>query len=401
MNQEERRPHRAGLASRAISKLTAACADLRSLPAELESELLAQHEQDVEKLLPVLGPLFGLGVMLFSAWDYVIDPYQAPSTILIRLGFVLLGALAYVPTRLRWSPVQRCGFIFWTHAFAVIISTTLLSNGLWYGLTGVAVCVFAVSVVTIRIQTFLAIVSLPSLLFVMLVVFSGGPSLIVLNSLMRYFFSINVAGIVMLVIASFRRKAFILEKELLHISRHDSLTGAFNRGYLTELAEREVQLARRHGRSLAALMLDIDHFKRVNDTWGHAKGDDVIRSLVATCLGNLRSIDYFGRIGGEEFVCLLPDTGTAEALDCAERLRRKVESVRVDTMLGPLQFTVSIGVALLAPRHAEWSALLKDADTALYRAKAQGRNRVVLAPSEDGETPAVIHPMLAWAPRAH
>ncbi|MDQ1831625.1 GGDEF domain-containing protein [Massilia scottii] len=186
-----------------------------------------------------------------------------------------------------------------------------------------------------------------------------------------------MAATLMLAIRVFRQRAYLSEKALLYSSRHDSMTGACNRAFLTELAEREVALARRHGRPLAVAMLDIDHFKRINDDHGHATGDEVIRQLVATCAGTLRSIDHFGRIGGEEFVAIMPETSRDDAVHCAERMRGNIEQLRVSTPQGTLRFTASFGVAMLTEKHPHWNALLNDADAAMYCAKNTGRNRVV------------------------
>lgn len=353
---------------------------LRPLPKQAEHELEARHDSEVRQLLPMLGPLFGLVVILFTPWDYLIDPLQVWSALAVRVTLVLLGSIAYLPTRLPWTPVQRCGYIYGTHAGALILSEFLLQDGFLYGLTGIAASVFTVSVVTLRLRTFVLILSTPTLLFVVLSAIKL-PRLAFLSGLMLYLFSVCLAYMVMLAIRFFRLKAFWLETELLHISRHDSLTGVWNRGYLTELAEREIALAKRHGRPLAVAMLDIDHFKEVNDSHGHDTGDHVLKMLADSCMENLRVIDHFGRIGGEEFACVLPETDPAEARRCAERLRQGVEALQIDTPQGPLGITVSIGVANLHKDHAGWSALLRDADTALYRAKHEGRNRVILAAS--------------------
>jgi diguanylate cyclase (GGDEF)-like protein len=98
---------------------------------------------------------------------------------------------------------------------------------------------------------------------------------------------------------------------------------------------------------------------------------------VDVCEPSLRSIDHFGRLGGEEFVCILPETDLAEAMTCAERMRKSVEDVRIETRDGPLSFTISIGVAVLGPDQEDFSALLKASDDALYRAKNGGRNMVM------------------------
>lgn len=365
---------------------------LRPLPEPDECELLAQHESEIRQLLPVLGPLFGWGVILFGLWDYWIDPAHALTTVSVRIILVFIGSVAYLPTELRWTPVQRCGYIYGTHACAIIICEFLLKDGFLYGIAGIVACVFTVSVVTLRLRTFLLILSVPSLLFVVLSAIST-TLLGFVNNLMLYIFSVSLAGIVMLVIRTFRQRAFLFEKKLLNISRHDSLTGANNRSYLSELAEREIALAERHGRTLAVAMLDIDHFKQVNDTYGHDTGDKVIQSLVNTCIDNLRVIDHFGRLGGEEFACILPETEESEAMLCAERLRRSIEAIRIETPQGRIQFTVSIGVAIRAATHSGWSALLRDADVALYRAKREGRNRVVLAMPETSLSPRVVRPV--------
>lgn len=351
---------------------------LHSFPESAERELSAQHQLEIQQLLPLLGPAFGLVVILFNVWDHLIDPERAWSALAVRVALVLVGAIAYWPTRLSWNPITRCGFIYWTHVCAIIFSEFLLQNGFLYGLSGITASVFTVSVITFRIKTFLLILSVPSLLFALLSVLSV-PRLMVINGLMMYGFALGLACIVMLVIRSFRQKAYLFEQELLHLSRHDSLTGVYNRRFLTELAERELALAKRHGRPLAVATLDIDHFKQVNDNYGHDIGDQVIRALADCCMASLRTIDHFGRIGGEEFVCVLPETGAAEAHLCMERLRQSVARLKLETSQGPLQFTVSIGVAALNSRHADWNALLKDSDTAMYSAKRAGRNRVILA----------------------
>lgn len=352
---------------------------LRTLSGQDEAALAAQHGAEIQALLPLLGPLFGVAVISFGVWDYVIDSTHALLTLAIRVLFVLAGSAGYWQTRFHWTPVQRCGYIYCTHTSAIIICEFLLQDGFLLGLAGIVACVFTVSVVTLRVRTFLLIVSIPSVLFVALSALSMAPFSFI-NSLMLYIFAVGLACTLMLVIRSFRQKAYLLEKELLHISRHDSLTGTCNRGYLLELAEREVAVARRYGRKLAIAMIDIDHFKQINDTHGHHTGDEVIKQLVKTCTDNLREIDHFGRIGGEEFVCVLPEADEAEALACAERLRRGIEEVQIQGSHGPVRFTISVGVAVLDDSHANLDAMLEDADNAMYIAKHEGRNRVVLAP---------------------
>ncbi len=348
------------------------------LSADAERRLIHQHEQGLAELLPILGPLFGLGVVLFSFWDYLIDADHAWTALLVRVTLVLLGSIAYFSTRLKWTPTQRCGYIYWTHASAVVLCEFLLERGILHGLAGITACLFILCVIALRIRTFLLIFSVPAILFVALVIIKF-PTTESINALVLYFFCACLAFILMMVVRFLRRESFLLQEQILQLSRQDSLTGAHGRAYLAELAEHEIAIARRHQRPLAAAMLDIDHFKHVNDTYGHDIGDQVIRQLADSCRETLRHIDHFGRVGGEEFACILPETSAADAMTCAERLRRNIEALRIQTPSGPIQITISIGVAMFNPEtHNDWHALLKESDEAMYRAKREGRNRVVM-----------------------
>jgi diguanylate cyclase (GGDEF)-like protein len=349
------------------------------LPPSDERALSEQHDAALARMVPVWAPLFGLAVILFGIWDYWIDPSKAAITVPIRLGLVAISFPAYRRGPFTWTAVQRCAYVYATHVSAMIVCASLLRDGLLYGLAGITASVFLVALVALQWRTFALILLLPSLIFIFLGVLRMSLRGFA-NALVLYVFSVALAGVMMTLISSFRRRAYLFEKELLHASRHDSLSGALNRSYLTELAVREVALAKRHRRPLAVAMLDIDHFKRVNDTYGHAVGDVVIQRLVTTCNRTRRATDYFGRIGGEEFACVMPETDANEALRCAERMRISLEALCTDTQQqGPVRFTVSIGVAVLDDSHADWPALLAGADSALYRAKETGRNRTVLA----------------------
>ena len=156
----------------------------------------------------------------------------------------------------------------------------------------------------------------------------------------------------------------------------DELTGLYNRRYLMECLARESSRAERLSAPLCICLIDLDRFKAINDTLGHAAGDAVLRGLAKVASAALRTIDIVGRFGGEEFLVLLPGTPLAGAAAAAERLRAGVESARFET-LGEHRVTATFGVAEYA-RGEEISALLARADGALYAGKAAGRNRVVL-----------------------
>lgn len=170
-----------------------------------------------------------------------------------------------------------------------------------------------------------------------------------------------------------RREA---ENKLREMALLDGLTKVFNRNRFIDLAKREMERSQRYGRPLALLMLDADHFKKVNDNYGHATGDRVLQHFAQTCRDVLREVDLIGRLGGEEFAVLLPETALTGACAVAERLRQTIETDMLITERGSLSYTVSIGVAQMSEQAANFEDLLKAADDALYKAKNNGRNRV-------------------------
>mgnify|MGYP000872202893 FL=1 len=168
-----------------------------------------------------------------------------------------------------------------------------------------------------------------------------------------------------------------LEQELEHLSQVDSLTGAMTRRAFDQRLAEEIERARRLDHPLTLLIADLDHFKQVNDTRGHHAGDMALRGFVAVCRQEFRKYDLVGRLGGEEFALLLPDTGFDVALVAAERLRAAVTRSPIDPGVPGQTFhiTVSIGVAQLRPAD-DATPFIQRADQALYAAKAAGRNAV-------------------------
>jgi two-component system, cell cycle response regulator len=180
--------------------------------------------------------------------------------------------------------------------------------------------------------------------------------------------------------------ALIESREALaHQATHDSLTGMLNRRAILDCLDRELARAGRHGDTLAVGVCDIDHFKRVNDTYGHQTGDDVLCGLVQILREDLRNYDSVGRMGGEEFLLITPMKERADPMSMFDRLCMTVAESKIATRSGALSVTVSIGVTF-ATAGSTVDAILGVADTALYRAKAQGRNRAVYVADsiEDG-----------------
>ena len=163
---------------------------------------------------------------------------------------------------------------------------------------------------------------------------------------------------------------------LLDLSTRDPLTGLANRSCVLAELQNRFGLSLRYGRPLSVVICDLDHFKRVNDAHGHAAGDQVLRAFGAWATASLREADLAGRIGGEEFLMVLPETDLAGAQPFAERLRQVVASRPVPVSSGGLGVTCSLGIAQRRPDDLDAGQLLARADAALYRAKAEGRDRV-------------------------
>jgi diguanylate cyclase (GGDEF)-like protein/PAS domain S-box-containing protein len=164
----------------------------------------------------------------------------------------------------------------------------------------------------------------------------------------------------------------------------DGLTGINNRRRLFELAEHEFEIAARYQQPLSVMMFDIDHFKRVNDTFGHAVGDQILQLVARIASMELRSADVIGRYGGEEFVILLPMTNAQQAYPLAERVRERVEAIRVPTEKGDASVTLSIGIAQILhdPQTGSADELISRADETMYAAKQAGRNRTKIEESK-------------------
>ncbi len=170
----------------------------------------------------------------------------------------------------------------------------------------------------------------------------------------------------------------LYQMKLLNMSRTDMLTGLYNRRYLEERLQEEWERHRRHCRPLSLILFDIDHFKEINDTYGHIFGDLIIKTVAAIGRDNLRDIDVIGRYGGEEYCCILPDTNCTSALFVAERIRKAIGDNKIEHKGIGVKVTISAGVAQMNSGMEEAEELIKLADCALYKAKNAGRDKVAL-----------------------
>ena len=189
---------------------------------------------------------------------------------------------------------------------------------------------------------------------------------------------LNSQGALLLLVGRDMTERERLFREVERLSTTDPLTGLSNRRHFDGAAKLEVMRARRYGRPLSAVMMDLDHFKRVNDTFGHTVGDRVLVAVSGLCLGLARKMDLKARLGGEEFCLLLPETPVESASVLAERLRADIEAMPLEADGQAFRITASLGIAGYAAGD-ELEAVLERADGALYAAKESGRNRVVLA----------------------
>jgi len=179
--------------------------------------------------------------------------------------------------------------------------------------------------------------------------------------------------------ASSKRALERANEQLAKLSMTDRLTGLLNRGTWENLVDAEYERFRRYGQATSLVMFDIDHFKPVNDTYGHLAGDEVIRHTAEVTRNNIRQSDSAGRYGGEEFGIILPETDAESARVICERIREAIENSTVSTTAGDIRYTVSMGIAQLTETPENYMQWMQKADEALYKAKESGRNKVVVS----------------------
>lgn len=177
----------------------------------------------------------------------------------------------------------------------------------------------------------------------------------------------------------FLRAFYLLEKsedKLRKMSVTDELTQVNNRRYFIELGQIELERMKRFHKAFSLIMIDVDDFKHINDNFGHAGGDAVLKSLSQTCTTLSRKIDVFARFGGDEFIFLLPECGTKQARQFAERIRETLQQNPVENNGHKIPFTVSVGVKTAQPNADSLESIINQADFAMYDAKEQGKNRI-------------------------
>ena len=358
----------------------------------LERKFL-DHREFAAKLF-VLGAFVGSGLWI---WDYIVDPVGARETVLLRLSFFMFLVVPWLFRKINDRKLLTKLLIV-ILLISVAIYTEILTHlkmGMVYGIGGY---MYYMLLPPLALQPFsfranvlflLLSVALPHLMA--MTGYAPGfehPHYAVLiwpaamlAILVQYFYSREY------------QKRYELEKRLEELSYTDTLSGLHNRRYFMEFLQKELQRFARHGESFSLLMIDIDHFKRINDTYGHPIGDIVIQAVADVLKREVREMDFVARIGGEEFAVVLPDTEESRALEVAERIREAAETTEIRIpSLPPFRFSLSVGIAVAEPEN-DIAAILRASDTALYEAKERGRNRVCFyeggVKCSEGKTAAV------------
>ncbi|MBS1158138.1 MAG: hypothetical protein H6R15_557 [Proteobacteria bacterium] len=349
-----------------------------------------QKFRDHRQLTIIVSAILALLWPALWGWDVVTDPLGAANTITLRLLFLLtfgltLGFVFGERCRRSLAFAGLLGGLAMEANFVEILNR--LEGGMVYGLAGFMYCMFLAVLVfqcfslALNIGYTVLAAALPHALS-WLGLAHDFPHL---QYAVLIWPAAALAILTQVALAYHYLLRYQLQRQLELLSNTDPLSGASNRRFFMPQLGREMVRARRMKQKLALLMLDIDHFKRVNDSYGHPTGDLVICRVTDVCRQVSRQIDVVARLGGEEFAVLLPGSDLSQAVGVAERIRKLIEVGEVQSLdHGSFRFTVSIGVAELGPGDAVEIDLLARADAALYRAKESGRNRVLPASAGAG-----------------
>jgi diguanylate cyclase (GGDEF)-like protein len=370
---------------------------LRHLEAPLGEHEAAYREHflqnDIGQALLGLG-LLTAPVVFFAYSDFLLFGLSLPFVLLIALRGSLLTLAVYLARRLRRTE-DHCEYdrlvIAWALAgitASLIVNLSRPPTFTYHIAVDALVLLAAYLIIPTHLNARLLVGAGLTLSIVMLIVTGrriGDP--LAMNVVWASMTLANVMGLtVSCRISTLRRRQFVALQELRHVrdtlhvmATTDPLTGVFNRRRLMEIATQVLDIARRERRSVAVIVVDLDHFKQVNDRLGHAAGDDVLAAFARVLREQTRREDVIGRIGGEEFAIVLPRASLQTAREVAERIRLGLHNAEVVVDGNVVPVTVSLGVAALRPGDETPDDLLKRADRALYAAKRHGRDRVEAA----------------------
>jgi diguanylate cyclase (GGDEF)-like protein len=355
------------------------------VPGQFEPDLEAQfRESRTAALIAVnLNTFWSIAIILlgFGLWDAFVDPAHWRLAFTARLiGAVVVissGLFQKLPGRAHWMPaLAKLRLV--TAVIASAVAFAMLDRGYGFGAAGLVVIILtgpyiAVDARDLRVTNLLVIAALvPVMFMVSLAPFD------IIGTAVFVLLAVATSTLLGRVLETSNRRAFALELELHRDARTDSLTGLNNRRAMLERGRVEMKRAKRTATPVSVILCDLDHFKNINDRYGHETGDTALVKTALVLRSALRESDALGRWGGEEFMAILPATDANGAYEVAERMRLAIERTTFDGHQEGA--TISLGVATslsLEDPVFEWDLMLKEADQRLYRAKHEGRNRVV------------------------
>lgn len=361
-----------------------------------EHDFVLKKFLDHRNLTVVMLSIYGVAAPGLWIWDYATDPIGAQNTILLRLLYLscfAMGAAFFFYSSIRALSIISCLWILICELVFVEILNRL-DGGMTYGIGGFMFFMLASVVFSQCFPLYINIVMAFSLALL--------PHLLGIAGIAHNFQHLHYAVLIwpatfvvifmqFMITQNYLRR-YELEQQLELAANTDPLTGVSNRRYFMQYFAQEMVRVRRSGQPLSLLMLDIDHFKVVNDTYGHPTGDVVIRKVADICRIESRAVDVVARFGGEEFAVLLTGTDEQGAIAVAERIRALAEATTVKSPDGkPFHFTVSVGVTELGFEEPDEGPLLARVDTALYEAKTSGRNRVKCISSKVKKVKLHVH----------
>ena len=373
---------------------------INSLYTQLPAGLYAKYRQhylavDIKQSALGIGCV-ALPILLFGYSDYLLFglTQQFYLLLFLRASLLVIAALTifFMLSRVRGAAQFDRLMLLYGLLFicsCIYIGATRPVSYTYYAVVNVAILMVLYLFFPVRLSMKIglaAVLSLGDLLSLGLL--KAMAALPIWNVTLVSYLMVNVTGLICAARMEYnRRRQFLdncdeykLRAELTRLASVDELTGIWNRRKFMELAEGEADRYVRYGRPFSLMMLDLDEFKTVNDRFGHFSGDFALKQFTGVVCGQIRGIDIFGRLGGEEFGIALPETGLAEATVLGERICKalKEHDINLDDS-STIRLTVSIGVAEACPGHSALDEVISLADTALYRAKAQGRDCMVAA----------------------